>query len=124
MLALFAGDLFVGFHKLMPVVYASFLLSVAIGLWLRDRRTVARISLATVLGAVQFFIIVDLGVWALGSTYPHTREGLLACYVAAIPFLWNMLASDAFYSALLFGGYALAERLVPALRAPQWHSLR
>jgi hypothetical protein len=124
MLALFAGDVFLGFHRLMPVVYASFLLSVAIGLWLRDRRTVARISLATVLGAVQFFIIVDLGVWALGSTYPHTREGLLACYVAAIPFLWNMLASDALYAALLFGGYALAERLVPALRIPQPQSLR
>jgi hypothetical protein len=124
MLALFAGDVFVGFHKLMPVVYASFLLSVAIGLWLRDRRTVGRISLATVLGAVQFFIIVDLGVWALGSTYPHTREGLLACYIAAIPFLWNMLASDALYGVLLFGGYALAERLVPVLRAPQSPPLR
>jgi hypothetical protein len=124
LLALFAGDVFVGFHKLMPVVYASFLLSVAIGFWLRDRRAVARISLATVLGAVQFFIIVDLGVWAFGSTYPHTREGLVACYVAAIPFLWNMLAGDAIYAALLFGGFALAERLVPALRAPQSHSVR
>jgi hypothetical protein len=124
LLALFAGDVFVGFHKLMPVVYASFLLNVAIGFWLRDRRTVARISLATLLGAVQFFIVVDFGVWALESSYPHTREGLVACYVAAIPFLWNMLASDALYGALLFGGYALAERFVPALRAPQSHSLQ
>src|SRR6266446_6920746 len=55
LLALFAGDLFVGFHKLMFVVYASFLVNVAIGLWLRDRRTIARISLATLLGAIQFF---------------------------------------------------------------------
>jgi hypothetical protein len=124
LLALFAGDVFVGFHKLMPVVYASFLLNVAIGFWLRDHRTVARISLATLLGAVQFFIVVDFGVWALESSYPHTREGLVACYVAAIPFLWNMLASDALYGALLFGGYALAERFVPALRAPQSHSLQ
>jgi hypothetical protein len=124
MLALFAGDVFIGFHKLIPVVYASFLLSVAIGFWLRDCRTVARISLATVLGAVQFFIVVDLGVWAFGSTYPHTREGLLACYVAAIPFLWNMLASDALYGALLFGGYALAERFVPALREPALDAVR
>jgi hypothetical protein len=124
MLALFVGDVFIGFHKLMPVVYASFLLSVAIGFWLRDRRTVARISLATLVGAVQFFIIADLGVWAFMSTYPHTLQGLLACYVAAIPFFWNMLASDAFYAALLFGGYALAERLVPAFRVPQSDSLR
>jgi hypothetical protein len=124
MLALFAGDVFIGFHKLIPVVYASFLLSVAIGFWLRGCRTVARISLATVLGAVQFFIVVDLGVWAFGSTYPHTRQGLLACYVAAIPFLWNMLASDALYGALLFGGYALAERFVPALREPALDAVR
>ena len=123
LLALFLGDLFIGFHKLIPLVYASFLINVAIGFWLRDHRTVGRISLATVLGAVQFFIVVDLGVWAFESTYPHTREGLVACYVAAVPFLWNMLASDALYGALLFGGYALAERLVPALRAPQSQSL-
>src|SRR6267143_5428122 len=49
LLALFAGDVFIGFHKLLPIVYASFLVNVAIGLWLRDRRTVARITLATLL---------------------------------------------------------------------------
>jgi hypothetical protein len=120
LLALFAGDLFTGFYKLtlMLVVYASFLVSVAIGFSLRDRRTVARISVATLLGAFQFFVIVDLGVWALGSTYPHTRDGLLACYVAAIPFFWIMLAGDALYCALLFGGFALAERFFPAIKQP------
>src|ERR1700676_5691539 len=50
-LALFVGDIFIGFHKLMPVVYASFLVTVAIGFWLRDRRTVGRITAATLLGA-------------------------------------------------------------------------
>jgi hypothetical protein len=118
LLALFVGDIFIGFHKLVPIVYASFLLSVAIGFWLRDRRTVTRISLATALGAVQFFIVVDLGVWAFMPTYPHTWQGLLACYVAAIPFLWNMLAGDAIYAVLFFGTFALAERLFPALREP------
>ena len=120
LLALFAGDIFVGFYKLMPVIYASFLVSVAIGLWLRDRRTVARISLATLLGAIQFFLISDFGIWVAGSWYPHTREGLVACYLAAIPFFWNMLASDALYATLLFGGFALAERLFPALREPSF----
>src|SRR5438132_3361435 len=47
LLALFLSDVFIGFHKLIPIVYASFLVNVAIGLWLRDRRTVTRISLAT-----------------------------------------------------------------------------
>lgn len=53
LLALFAGDLFTGLYnyRLMLIVYASFALSVAIGFWLRDRRTVARISAATLAGA-------------------------------------------------------------------------
>jgi hypothetical protein len=118
LLALFLGDIFIGFHKLIPIVYASFLLNVAIGLWLRDRRTVARISLATLLGAIQFFTVTNFAVWALGSFYPRTFVGLAACYVAGVPFFWNTLAGDAVYAVLLFGGYALAERLFPALRQP------
>src|SRR5712664_4405198 len=85
LLALFAGDLFIGFHKLMFVVYASFLLNVAIGLWLRDRRTIARITLATLLGAIQFFIVTNFAVWALGNFYPRTVAGLATCYVAGVP---------------------------------------
>ena len=116
LLALFAGDLFIGFYKIIPIIYASFLISVAIGLWLRDRRTVARISLATLLGAIQFFLVSDFAVWQFMGTYPHNSSGLLACYIAAIPLFWNTLAGDAVYAALLFGGYALAERFVPALQ--------
>lgn len=118
LLALFGGDFFTGFYKvqIMLVVYASFLVSVAIGFWLRERRSVGRIGVATLLGAFQFFVIVDFGFWAFGTSYPHTREGLVACYVAAIPFFWNMLAGDAVYALLLFGGFALAERFIPALR--------
>jgi len=118
LLALFAGDLFIGFHKLMPVVYSSFLLSVFIGRWLQNRRTPIRVGGATLLGAIQFFTVTNFGVWALGSFYPRTLGGLAACYAAGIPFFWNTLAGDALYVTLLFGGYALAERFIPALRAP------
>jgi hypothetical protein len=117
LLALFAGDVFVGFHKLIPIVYASFLIDVAIGLWLRDRRTIARISLATLLGAMQFFFVTNFAVWQFLGGYPHTAAGLVACYIAGIPLFWNTLASDAFYATLLFGGFALAERMFPAIRA-------
>jgi hypothetical protein len=121
LLALFLGDIFIGFHKLIPIVYASFLLSVAIGFWLRDRRTAGRITAATLLGAVQFFLVTNFAVWALEPFYPHTRAGLVACYVAGIPFFWNTLAGDAVYAVLFFGTFALAERLFPALREPAPH---
>ncbi len=118
LLVLFLGDIFIGFHKLLPVVYASFLVSVAIGLWLRDRRTVGRISAATLFGAVQFFLVTNFAVWAFGLSYPRNTAGLVACYVAGIPFFWNTLAGDAAYAVLFFGGFALAERLFPAFREP------
>lgn len=124
LLALFAGDIFIGFHKLMPVVYASFLISVAIGFWLHNRRTVARISFAALLGAIQFFLVTNFAVWAFDLSYPHTRAGLLACYVAAVPFFWNTLAGDAVYATLFFGSFALAERLFPVLREPAFEMAR
>lgn len=117
LLALFAGDIFIGFHKLMPVVYASFLINVALGYWIHDRRTALRISGVTLLGAIQFFLTTNFAVWAFSvGTYPKTALGLVACYVAGIPFFWNTLAGDALYATLLFGGLGLAERLFPAIR--------
>src|SRR5277367_1631844 len=72
LLVLFAGDLFIGFHRLIPIVYGSFLLSVAIGRYVADRRSAPALSVATLLGATQFFLITNFAVWALGTTYPLT----------------------------------------------------
>ena len=116
LLALFVGDIFVGFHKLMPLVYASFLVDVALGYWIRNHRTLSRIGGITLLGAIQFFLVTNFGVWAFLEGWTHTLAGLLACYVAGLPLLLNTLAGDAFYATLFFGGFAMAERLFPVLR--------
>jgi uncharacterized protein DUF6580 len=118
LLALFLGDVFIGFHKLIPVVYASFLLTVLIGRWVQNHRSLARISAATLLGAIQFFLLTNFAVWWLLNSFPKTAAGLAACYLSGLPFFWNTLAGDAFYSLLFFGGFALAERCVPILREP------
>jgi len=118
--ALFLSDVVLGFGfgAETLVVYASFALIVCMGFWLRKRRTLLPIAGVTLASSVQFFITTNLGVWAFSSLYPKTTEGLLACYVAAIPFFRNTLLGDGLYVALLFGGFALAERYVPFLREP------
>jgi hypothetical protein len=116
LLTLVAGDLFIGFHKLIPLVYGSTLVSVALGFLLRDRKTLGRIAGVTMLGAIQFFLVTNFGVWLLLGTFPKSAAGLVACYIAGAPLFWNTLAGDALYVTLLFGGFALAERLFPALQ--------
>jgi hypothetical protein len=119
LLSLIVGDVFTGFHPLIPFVYASFLVSVAIGFWLRRKRSAPRIGAATIAGAIQFFLVTNFALWvsSIGS-FPKTAGGLAACYISGIPLFWNTLASDAFYAALLFGGMALAERKYPLLKEP------
>jgi hypothetical protein len=116
LVAMLAGDFFVGFHILMPVVYASFVISTALGFWVRERRLGVRVGGVVLLGAIQFFLITNFGVWAFSNFYPKTFAGLTACYAAGVPFFWNTLAGDVCYSALLFGGLFLAERTFPAPR--------
>lgn len=118
--ALFLGDIFVGLYKLMIVVYLSFCFSVLIGRYVRGRQTLLPLSFATLLGAVQFFLVTNFAIWAAGcAPYAKSVVGLLNCYMAGIPSFGNTLAGDAFYAAILFGGFALAERLSPAFHATE-----
>ena len=119
LLSLIAGDVFVGFHPLMFWVYASFLMSVAIGFWVRHKKSVGRVGVATLAGTIQFFLVTNFAVWAASiGNYPKNAGGLVACYLAGLPLFVNTLAGDAFYVVLLFGGMALMERRVPSLREP------
>lgn len=113
--ALFLSDVFLGFSVLTPVVYGSFGLIVWLGLWLRRRRAIGPIAAAAFMGAMLFFLLTNLGVWAMTPLYPRTLKGLAECYVAALPFFWNTLAGDLVYSGLLFGGLMVAEKRWPTL---------
>lgn len=114
--AMFLSDMMLGFYPHMEVVYLSFAVIVGIGLLLRHHRRLVPIVGATLAAAVLFFLLTNLGVWAFSGLYPKTLAGLTTCYVAAIPFFRNMLLGDLVYAALLFGGFRLLERALPALR--------
>src|SRR5260370_1526460 len=82
LLSLILGDVFTGFHQLIPFVYTSFLVSVTIGFWLRRKRSAPRIAAATVAGAIQFFLVTNFALCAssIGS-YPKTLDGLPPYYM-------------------------------------------
>jgi hypothetical protein len=117
--ALLLSDLVLGFYAGMSFVYASVALTVLIGWWVSSRRTVLRVAAGALAGSVSFFVITNFGMWLFSGFYPPTSAGLAACFVAAVPFFQNSVAGDLFYAALLFGGFALAERLAPQLRSAE-----
>ena len=115
--ALFLSDLVLGFYRGMPTVYFSVALIVIIG-WMALRRvSPIRVGGAAIASSVLFFVLTNFGTWLSSGFYPRTLAGLEACYIAAIPFFQNTVAGDLFYAAVLFGGFALLERTVPALRS-------
>lgn len=116
--ALLLSDIVLGFYHGMSTVYATDLLIVLIGS-LIVKRSPGRIAAAALVSSVLFFAVTNLGMWLFSGFYPRTSTGLEACFVAAIPFFQNTLAGDLFYTLLLFGGFHLAERLIPELRAGQ-----
>ncbi len=123
--ALLASDILIGFYNpgVMAAVYASFVASIAIGWVIRGRVTTTRVALGAVAGSVQFFLMTNFAVWLFqnGSYYPKTLAGLASCFAAGLPFFRNTLAGDLFYTAAIFGAYALAhttvERLISNRRA-------
>lgn len=114
--ALLISDALLGFyHPLsMAAVYAGSLAGVPIGRWLlRSGPLPRRLVLAATTGAVVFCAVSNLGVWWLH--YPRTPAGLLACYLAALPFCTRTLLSNFCWLPALFLLRALlgnvAERL-------------
>jgi hypothetical protein len=100
---------FRAFGRSTLAVYASFLIAVWIGRRLTRRVTPFRVGAAAFLCSVQFYLITNF-VWFLGGLYPHTLEGLMASYIAGLPYFGRTLLGDLLYSALLFGSHAMLTR--------------
>lgn len=115
--AMLLSDWFLGFHSGMPVVYGMIVLITLFGMMLGTSPKPGRVLGASVISVLAFFFVTNGFVWLEGGMYPMTGAGLLACYVAGIPFLDNQLAGALCYSTLLFGGFALLRQRFPSLSA-------
>jgi hypothetical protein len=116
-LAMFGSDLVIGLHSELPFVYGCFAINVLMGCWLRQRRSFLNVCAATLACALLFYVVTNFGVWLMqDGTYPKTAAGLATCYVAALPYFERSLLGDYFYTAVMFGGFALAERRFASLR--------
>ena len=112
-LGMLIGDAVLGSYdaRVMAVVYAALALpacTASLSSRLRRRHAILPMLLAS---SLMFFLVTNFAVWAFSPMYARDAAGLVKCYVAALPFLRNMVAGDLFWGLLLFGGYWLAQKL-------------
>lgn len=99
------------------VVYGCIALTAVVGFGLRGKVGGARVLGYSLAATALFYLATNFAAWLGNPMYPQTSAGLIASYVAGIPFLqWSVLGTLA-YAAALFGGFELLRRQLPALRA-------
>ena len=90
-------DYFIGFHSLLIWTWSGLALVGLLSLLAKGR--VSRILLSLT-GALIFFITSNFGVWLTSSFYTHDFQGLINCYILAIPFFTNTLISTMLFAGL------------------------
>jgi Family of unknown function (DUF6580) len=99
---LLISDYLLGFYSSMAFTYLPVLLTIAIGSVFKHKLSYLKMINASLISALSFFILSNFGVWLLGALYPHDILGLMACFIAAIPFFKNTLFSTLLFSTIFW----------------------
>ena len=94
----FVTDYFIGFHSTTFFTWGSILIIGLISQYFKKNIYVR--LLGALSASLVFYLFSNFGVWTLGS-YSYTFDGLILCYIAAIPFYTNTLLSTIIYSVII-----------------------
>ncbi len=101
--------------------YIAFALMVLIGGYI-EKLNIKNFLISAVSAALIHWIVADFGVWlgggknmVTGLSYTRDFNGLINCYLLAIPYMKNMLLGNLIFGAILFGSFELAQRRFPIL---------
>ena len=104
LVSMFISDLFIGFYENVIFVYLSLLLITFVFHKIINKINFKNLFVYGFVGSLIFFIISNFGVWALGSpgvydiAYEKNLNGLVECYILAIPFFGNTFLSTIIFA--------------------------
>ncbi len=110
LLGMLLSDLVIGFHDLLPVVYALMALFVYFGTRLSRSISVAKTAGTALVSSILFFGITNFAVWLTSGMYSLDLSGLSLCFSMALPFFQNSILGDFVYTGILFGSMAVLEK--------------
>jgi len=84
------------------VTWAWYAAVLVLGTGLGRRLKPAWIVGSALASSVSFFLVSNFAVWAAYTMYPKTFSGLMACYLAAVPYFRGTLTGDLVFTAVLF----------------------
>jgi hypothetical protein len=105
LMAMVLSDGVLGFNdwRVMLVVYAAIAMPAMLGVFARRSATHLLALPFAVTSSVVFFVTTNWAVWMFTGIYTRDADGLLKCYLAAIPFFQNTLLGDLVWTIILFG---------------------
>lgn len=116
LIVLALSDAFIGYYGiiLMAFVYGSMLLVSMLSRWMNRGQANFKSLFATgIASSLLFFIVSNFGVWVEGLMYPQTFNGLIDCYVMALPFFRFELIGTLAFTTVFYGLYAIAVKVNP-----------
>ena len=123
--ALFISDIFLGFHMDMVAVYAGFVITVIMGLSIRNKVSFGSVITRSLLASVIFFLLTNFSSWLTMGFYPKNFLGLMEAYAAGlvffnngsygISFFFNEVLGGLSFNALFFGVFYMAKLRFPSL---------
>ncbi len=91
-------DLVIGYHGLTHWTWGSVFLIGLISLYFNVNKFYR--ILGASISVLIFFLVTNFGVW-VGGSYGYTFEGLISCYILAIPFFGNNLLATLIFSLII-----------------------
>ena len=102
LIAMLLADVFIGFYANMLFVYFSLFLITFIFFKISNKINIKNLFIYGFFGSLIFYLLSNFGVWLVTDLYSKDFQGLINCYLLAIPFFKNTLFSTIIFSYVAF----------------------
>lgn len=106
-ISLLFTDLIIGIHSTMIFTYGSVIIIGLISEYF-NKSILLRIS-GALTGALIFFALTNFGVW-LGGSYGYSLNGIVNCFILAIPFFAYSIISTLIFSIIIETAYRIYQK--------------
>jgi len=101
----------------LPFIYAAFAVNIWMGRFASGENRFAKVGGLSFVAATQFFILTNFGTWLTTPFYAKTVEGLVQCYILAIPFFGPMILGNLAWSLGIYWAIEKSEQWAGAWKA-------